>query len=398
MASSSVIAKRYFDALTKRDIDAAVACWKPGGLERLIGQGELVAPEGVREYFTELFAAFPDFTFEVIDTTTQRERCSVRWHATATFSGPGRFQGFAPNGERIAIEGCDVLEVIADQIVANTAYVDSGEVARQLGFLPPAGSRAEARLTALANTRTAAQRTLYGAEPEAIAAGVWILRGGGLGRHMNVYLIEDDGGVTVYDAGTRQMSGVIRAAAVRFGGIRRIVLGHADCDHRGGAAGLDAPVYCHPLERSAAHSPSPYRDYWNLSLLSWWSRPVYPRLLAGWDGGPLSVEGTLDEGDEVAGFKVLHMPGHAPGLITLYREEDGLALVSDLLYTLNPETGISKAAKVPHPAFNLDTNQAREAIRRLAAIGPKVVWAGHAKPVAGDDVELQLQRAASAAV
>src|SRR5579875_825964 len=105
MASSSVIARRYFDALAKRDLDAAVACWKPGGVERLIGQGDLTAPEGVRDYFAGLFAAFPDFRFEVIDTTTQRQRCSVRWRATATFVGPGRFQGFMPNGRRIAIEG-----------------------------------------------------------------------------------------------------------------------------------------------------------------------------------------------------------------------------------------------------------------------------------------------------
>ncbi len=82
----------------------------------------------------------------------------------------------------------------------------------------------------------------------------------------------------------------------------------------------------------------------------------------------------------------------------MYRQEDGLALVSDLLYTINPETGLGNAAHVPHPAFNLDTGQARDAIRRLATLNPKVVWAGHAKPVAGADVELQLQRAASAAV
>jgi glyoxylase-like metal-dependent hydrolase (beta-lactamase superfamily II)/predicted ester cyclase len=398
MASSSVIAKRYFDALSQRDVDAAVDCWKPGGLERLIGQGDLIAPDGVRDYFTGLFAAFPDFSFEVVDTTTQRQRCSVRWRATATFTGPGRFQGFAPNGRPIKIEGCDVLEVVEDLIVSNSAYVDGSEVARQLGFLPPAGSKAEGRLTALANVRTFAQRAVYGAEPEAIAAGVWLLRGGGPGRRMNAYLIEDAGGVTVFDTGPRQMSGAIRSAAVRLGGIRRIVLGHADCDHRGGAAGLDAPVYCHPLERSAAESASPFRDYWNLSLLSSWARPIYPRLLAGWDGGALTIAGTLENGDEVAGFRVLHLPGHAPGLICLYRDEDGLALVSDLLYTLNPETGIGNAAHVPHPAFNLDTNQARESIRTLAAIGPRVVWAGHAKPVSGADVELQLQRAASAAV
>jgi glyoxylase-like metal-dependent hydrolase (beta-lactamase superfamily II)/predicted ester cyclase len=397
MASSSVIAKRYFDALSSRDVDAAVSCWKPGGTEKLIGQAELVAPGGVRDYFEQLFGAFPDFSFELIDTTTQRERCTVRWRATGTFAGPRRFQGFAPNGERIAIEGCDVIEVVEDQIVANTAYVDSGDIARQLGFLPPAGSKAERRLTGLANIRTAIAHELYGAEPQAIAAGVWLLRGGRPGRG-NVFLIEDDGGVTVYDAGSRHMSAAIRAAAIPFGGIRRIILGHADCDHRGGAAGLEAPVYCHPLERSAAQSPSPYRDYWNLSLLSAWARPVLPRLLAAWDGGSLVIAGTLEEGDEVAGFRVLHLPGHAPGLIALHREEDGLALVSDLLYTLNPETGIGNAARVPHPAFNLDTEQARDAIRRLATLDPKVVWAGHAKPVTGADVELQLQRAASAAV
>ena len=279
MATSSVIARRYFDALTKHELDAAVAWWAPGAVERLVGQDELIAPDGIREYFGALFDAFPDFAFEVVDTTTQRERCTVRWRATATFIGPGRFQGFAPNGERIAIEGCDVVEVADDLIVANTAYLDSGDIARQLGFLPPAGSRAESRLTALANARTLARKTVYGAEPEAIAAGVWVLRGG-LPRTMNVYLIEDEGGVTVFDAGIAQMTGAIRAAGARFGGIRRVVLGHADADHRGGAAGLDAPIYCHPLERSAARSPSPYRDYWNLGLLRAWSRPVLTRLLA----------------------------------------------------------------------------------------------------------------------
>ncbi|MGH2855895.1 MAG: ester cyclase, partial [Solirubrobacteraceae bacterium] len=320
MASASEIARRYFAALAAHDLDAAVSCWKPSAIDRLVGTAELVAPDGIRAYFTELFEAFPDFAFEVLEVTSSRGRTAVRWRAQATFAGPGRFQGFAPNGRRITIEGCDVVEVVEDQIVANTAYLDGSEVARQLGFLPPAGSSAEGRLTALANARTLAQRALFGAEPEAIAAGVWVLRGGTLGRRTNVFLIEDGGGVTVFDAGTRQMSTAIRAAAVRFGGIRRVVLGHADCDHRGGAAELDAPIYCHPLDRSAAAAASSYRDYWNLSLLSAWARPIYPRLLASWDGGGLSVAGTLEEGDDVAGFRVLHMPGHAPGQITLYRE------------------------------------------------------------------------------
>ncbi|HUY58821.1 MAG TPA: MBL fold metallo-hydrolase [Solirubrobacteraceae bacterium] len=380
MATSSVIARRYFDALSRRDIDAAVACWAPGASDQI----------SVR--FGELFDAFPDMRIELLDTTTQRERCVVRWHANGTFLGPGHVQDFAPNGAQISIDGCDVLEISEDQIVAGGFYMDGAEVVQQLGLLPaPRG------LAAVVNTRTWVRNTMSGGEPEAIAAGVWVLRGG-LPRVMNVYLIEDEGGVTVFDAGIAQMTGAIRAAGARFGGIRRVVLGHADADHRGGAAGLDAPIYCHPLERSAARSPSPYRDYWNLGLLRAWSRPLLTRLLAGWDGGALELAGNVEEGEEIAGFSVLHLPGHAPGLIGLYRAEDGLALVSDCFYTLNPETGIGNAAHVPHPAFNLDTNQARESIRRLAALGPKVVWPGHAKPVSGEDVELQLQRAASAAV
>jgi glyoxylase-like metal-dependent hydrolase (beta-lactamase superfamily II)/predicted ester cyclase len=397
MATSSAVARNYFDALGRHDLDAAVACWQQGSVDRLVGQVELTAPDGIRAYFSELFAAFPDFKLELIDVTTYRERCAVRWRVSGTFVGPGRFQGFAPNGAAIAIEGCDLVEVVDGLIVHNDAYMDAADIARQLRVLPPAGSKAERRLTTLANLRTTVRRLLSGAEPEAIAAGVWILRGG-RPRVMNVYLIEDEGGVTVFDAGVRTMATAVRTAGVRLGGIRRVILGHADCDHRGSAAGLDAPVYCHPLERSAAESPSAYRDYWNFELLSNWAAPIFPKLLSSWDGGALEIAGTVEEGEEIAGFKVVHLPGHAPGLIGLYREQDRLALVSDCFYTLNVETGIRNEAHVPHPAFNYDTAQARESIRKLAALDPAVAWAGHTKPVSGTDVELQLQRAACAAV
>jgi glyoxylase-like metal-dependent hydrolase (beta-lactamase superfamily II) len=78
---------------------------------------------------------------------------------------------------------------------------------------------------------------------------------------------------------------------------------------------------------------------------------------------------------------VVHLPGHAPGLIGLFRESDRLALVSDCFYTLDPQTGIKGAARVAHVAFNADTEQARESIRKLAAMQPSAAWAGHAEPV-----------------
>jgi glyoxylase-like metal-dependent hydrolase (beta-lactamase superfamily II) len=319
----------------------------------------------------------------------------VRWRARATFAGPGAFEGFAANGAQIEIEGCDVLTVVDDQIQRNDAYIDNGVIARQLGFLPPTGSKAERRLQSVANLRTRLVARTQGSEPERIADGVWLVRGGFPSRTMNVYLIEDQGGVTVFDAGISSMSPAIRSAAARLGGVRRVVLGHADADHRGAAPGLGVAVHCHQAERQAAESPDPVRPYHDFSKLGPHGRFLLPRLLPIWDGGAVNVAGTVSEGDDIAGFQVVDLPGHAPGLIGLFRDSDRVALVSDCIYTLDPQTGIKGPARVPHPAFNIDTEQARDSIRKLARLEPSVAWPGHADPVRADVVS-ELDRAAAA--
>src|SRR6478736_4667106 len=67
------------------------------------------------------------------------------------------------------------------------------------------------------------------------------------------------------------------------------------------------------------------------------------------------------EGDEVAGFKVIHCPGHAPGLIGLWRESDRVAIGSDVVYLgdsarLKPLP--AGEASVPHPAWAWDHSKA----------------------------------------
>jgi steroid delta-isomerase-like uncharacterized protein len=393
VASATEIAKQYFDALDAHDLDRAAALWAPDAVDRFVGSQEVVGPAGVRAYFAALFAAFPDFSLEVLECTTARGRTAVRWQAHGTFAGPGEYEGFTPNGARIELEGCDVLTVADDLIQHNDAYVDTGAVARQLGFLPPAGSKQEERLRRLANFRTRLISRVQGGAAEPVADGVWLVRGGFPAKTMNVYLIEDDGGVTVFDAGIHGMDAAIRTAAVRLGGIKRVVLGHADADHRGAAPGLGAPVYCHLADLEAAQSSDPMRPYFDFSKLAPHGRFVLTRMLPVWDGGGVTIAGTVAEGDAVAGFRVVELPGHAPGLIGLYRDSDSLALVSDCIYTLDPQTGIKGRARVPHAAFNIDTEQARNSIRKLAALEPSAVWPGHADPVRSE-VTSELERAA----
>src|SRR6185312_14294479 len=137
-----------------------------------------------------------------------------------------------------------------------------------------------------------------------VADGVWLLRGDFRGA-MNIYFIEDGDGVVQFDAGTKSMRKKAAEAARQLGGLKRIVLGHAHADHRGTAPFLGAPVYCHPDEIADAESDAPLAPYMDLSLLP--VAPVrwlYPILLRRWDGGAVKIDGTVNAGDDVAGFEV----------------------------------------------------------------------------------------------
>ena len=188
------------------------------------------------------------------------------------------------------------------------------------GFCRPSVRRPRPAWRSLANFRTRLRRRVHGAEPALIADGVWVVRGGFPLRAMNVYLIQEDDGVTMFDGGIADMTPAVGIGAARLGGVKRIVLGHVDADHRGAVPGLGAPVYCHAAEQAAAQSSSAFRNYWDLTKLARHGRAVLGRLLPIWDGGPVTVAETVQEGDEIAGFKVVHLPGHAPGLIGLFRE------------------------------------------------------------------------------
>ena len=223
-----------------------------------------------------------------------------------------------------------------------------------------------------------------------VADGVFLIRGD-LKKGMNVFLVRGpDGELAQFDAGTRKMTKAVRKAAEALGGLDRIVLGHGHADHRGTAPEMGVPVFCHPDEVADTESPASFPPYMDLSMLE--VAPVrlfYRVMLPRWDGGPVEIAGTVEEGETVAGFEVIHFPGHAPGLIGLWRESDRVALVSDTVYLVDsarlkplPEG----EASVPHPAWAWDHEKAKGSVRKLAALHPRVVLAGHGEPLVADDL------------
>jgi glyoxylase-like metal-dependent hydrolase (beta-lactamase superfamily II)/predicted ester cyclase len=393
-SKAEAVARRYFAAVDAHELEQAVALWADAGREHVRGLLDVLAPEGVRTFLGELIGALPDLSMQVLSTTTEGERCGVHWRLTGTFAGPGHFAGFAPTGTPVELEGFDLLSVRDGLIQSNDAFTDTMTFMRQIGMLPAQGSSGEARMAQAFNAKTRLSARLGAGEAGLVAEGVWVVQGQP-GR-CNVYLIEDDGGVTLFDAGARTMTRAVASAAAKLGGIRRVALSHGHTDHRGTAPALGAPVVCHRDEVQDAEGSGGFR-YWPDGLVGL-PTPLRQahRLLHryAWDGGPVAISDTLADGDELAGFRVVHLPGHAPGLIALWRESDRLALSSDCFYTVDL-WGRACAPRLPPPIYNFDTEQARASIRKLAALEPAAAWPGHATPLTGD-VRSQLERAADA--
>ena len=218
---------------------------------------------------------------------------------------------------------------------------------------------------------------------EEIADGVW--RHAGDIRHgMNIYFVaEPDGsGVFAFDAGTKRMLKGVQQAAAELGGLTRIVLGHSHVDHRGIAAKAGVPVYCHPDEVADATGDGgkQYQPLGDVPVF--YSRWLYRIVFPIWDGGPVTIAGTLSEGERIGEWEVVHFPGHAPGQIGLWRERDRICLCSDTIYltdSMRP-LGHHPGVYVPHPIFDKHPEAARESVRKLAALEPAVVCPGHLGP------------------
>jgi steroid delta-isomerase-like uncharacterized protein len=115
----------------------------------------------VRAFLDMTWRAFPDLRFERIGAplvSPTEPRAAFWWRGTATNTGPVDPPGLAPTGKRIEFEGAD-FHTYRDGKVAQLRIVfDMADLMRQLGVLPPAGSRGEKVVTALGNLQTRLRR------------------------------------------------------------------------------------------------------------------------------------------------------------------------------------------------------------------------------------------------
>jgi glyoxylase-like metal-dependent hydrolase (beta-lactamase superfamily II) len=115
--------------------------------------------------------------------------------------------------------------------------------------------------------------------------------------------------------------------------VKRIILTHVHVDHAQAANAIKeksgAKIYSHWIEANyLAHNPSyngppttqeTIDKFKNLGI----SIEELTKKYGSFDVEPIIVDQQVSDGDMIGSLRVIHTPGHTPGHISLYYEEDG---------------------------------------------------------------------------
>jgi glyoxylase-like metal-dependent hydrolase (beta-lactamase superfamily II) len=209
-------------------------------------------------------------------------------------------------------------------------------------------------------------------------------------RHVHCYLLPGEDGWTLVDTGLGLPDAAARWEPVLGeldAPVARIVVTHFHPDHAGGGEDAQALTGAQVLqgERDYAQCLRVWgSEQWSERLTAYLCAHGLPEPVAG----ELRHESrtfapfirfardpeALREGDEVDGWRVLELPGHADGHVCLLR--DGVLVAGDhLLGVITPTVGLYPESR-PDPLADYQAS-----LERTSELAPSLALPGHGEPV-----------------
>jgi glyoxylase-like metal-dependent hydrolase (beta-lactamase superfamily II) len=204
---------------------------------------------------------------------------------------------------------------------------------------------------------------------------------------VNSYLVVDEGGVTIIDAGLPRYWKLLNSELGRLGksidDVRALILTHGDTDHIGFAAQLyrekRIAAYLHSTDDDRAHlKVKKPNSGWGpvkvgpLVSFLWYSArqgglriPPAGELQPVEDGQVLDVPGSP---------RIIHAPGHTPGSVAVHVPAVDALFIGDTMTTRNVLTGVTGPKPAP---FTLEPGQAMASLDRVQGVDATWVLPGH---------------------
>lgn len=197
-----------------------------------------------------------------------------------------------------------------------------------------------------------------------------------------VYVLHKSERLILVDAATPRRAGAVWQHLERMGytpdAVDEIWLTHADIDHMGSVAALkersgarlvvhadDAALVEGSADRELGPLPlaGPFQTLFNWSI----------RRLFGYK--PTTVDQTVQDGERLGSWQVVHTPGHTAGSVSFYHPGRKIIFVGDALNHRQGKLGAPPALYTP------DMQQAHRSIAKIAALDVEVCCFGHGPPL-----------------
>ena len=210
---------------------------------------------------------------------------------------------------------------------------------------------------------------------------------------VNCYLVEEDGAITVIDAGLpghwTELTAELGQMGRSLDDVRGVVLTHGDTDHVGFAERLrrehGVPIFVHEHDAARARGEikKPNTGWGPIKVGSLLRFLWYSGRHGGLRIPPVAEVATFTDDatlDLPGSPRIIHSPGHTPGSVAVHVPAVDALFVGDALTTGNVLTG----ERGPRPApFTLEPEIALASLAKLEGVQATWVLPGHGAPWRG---------------